>query len=587
MISGITKKTERLIAFFGRHKNYLVWGIIVTVLSNVIGMIAPWIVKLVIDQLKQEQATLDSLRLYAGLIVILAIASGFFRFFMRRTIIWSSRIFEYDVRNDFFQHLLVLPRSFYQKTPTGDIIARGSNDLEAIRMMAGPAVMQSMNSLITLTVSLTLMFVLSWKLTLIALSALPVISLFTYRLVMQIHVKFYRIQEHFSKMTAFVQENISGVKVVKAFNQEKSQIDDFAKLNKTYIDLNLSLARTRGLFFPLIFSMVGVIILLLTYFGGRQVISGSISLGTLVAFIFYLMHLVWPMIAVGWVVSLYQRGTASMDRIEKIMHRESEVADRGQMFGHKPSEGGIEIKNLSFSYPDDDREILKDISISIPSGKTVASVGPTGCGKTTLVNLILRTFKIPDGRIFVDGTDINKIALADLRKSVGYVPQETFLFSQSLKDNILFGLDNIPDDEVIRSADIAGIKDEIEEFPRGFDTIIGERGVTLSGGQKQRAALARAIIKKPPVLILDDAFSSVDTNTEEIILDRLKGVIESRTSIIISHRISTIKNADMIYVMDSGQIVASGNHDQLLETSAVYARIVELQTLQEKLGVTR
>jgi len=531
MKTGITKKIERLIAFFGRHRKYLVWGIIVTVLSNVIGMVAPWIVKVVIDQLKENRATVTNLRLFAGLIVILAIAAGIFRFFMRRTIIWSSRIFEYDVRNDFFRHLLDLPRSFYQKIPTGDIIARGSNDIEAIRMLAGPAVMQSMNSIISLSVAIVLMFVLSWKLTLIALSALPIISIFTYRLVMQIHWKFYRIQEHFSKMTAFVQENISGVKVVKAFNQEKSQIDAFAELNKTYIDLNLSLAKTRGLFFPLIFSMIGTIILLLIYFGGRQVISGTISLGTLVAFIFYLMHLVWPMIAVGWVVSLYQRGTASMDRIEKIMRRESEVADQGQMSGQKPSHGEIEIKNLTFSYPDDDRDILKDINIKIPSGKTVAIVGPTGCGKTTLVNLILRTFRIPDGRIFVDGTDINKIALADLRRSVGHVPQETFLFSQSLKDNITFGIDGIADIEVLRSAEIAGIKDEIEEFPKGFETIIGERGVTLSGGQKRRTALARAIVKKSPVLILDDAFSSVDTNTEEIILGRLKGVRPSRTPI--------------------------------------------------------
>jgi ATP-binding cassette subfamily B multidrug efflux pump len=276
-----------------------------------------------------------------------------------------------------------------------------------------------------------------------------------------------------------------------------------------------------------------------------------------------------------------------MERIEKIMQHQSEVADQGQMSEQKPSRGEIKIKNLSFSYPDDNREILKDINISIPSGKTVAIVGPTGCGKTTLVNLILRTFRIPDDKILIDGTDINKISLADLRKSVGYVPQETFLFSQSLKENILFGIDGLADSEVFTSAEIAGIKDEIEEFPKGFETIIGERGVTLSGGQKQRTALARAIIKKPPVLILDDAFSSVDTNTEEIILSRLRGVIESRTSIIISHRISTIKNADLIYVMDSGKIVASGNHDRLMETSEVYARIVELQTLQEQLEVTQ
>jgi len=585
MKKGFREKIERLLEHFRRHKSHIIWGIIVTVLSNAIGMVSPWIVKVAIDSLKENRATLGDLQTYAQLIIGLALLAGFFRFWMRRTIIWSSREFEYEVRNEFFAHLLKLPRSFYQETPTGDIIARGSNDVEATRLLAGPAVMQILNSFVSMSVALTLMFILSWKLSLIALVAFPVLAFMIYKFSTQVHQKFYKIQEHFSKMTSYVQENVSGTKVVKAYNQENNQTDDFEKLNKKYIKLNLSLAKTRGLFFPMIFTLVGLIILFLLYFGGRQVISGSISLGTLVAFIFYMMNLIWPMLAVGWIVSLYQRGTASLERIEKIMNRESEVADFTDMSSARPRKGKIEIKNLSFTYPNDDKPILKDINLEIPEGKTAAIVGPTGCGKTTLVNLLLRTFKIPDGNIFVDNTDINKIKLADLRKNIGYVPQETFLFSDSLNGNIAFGGDNFDENQIIKASFTAEIKDEIEEFPQGFKTIIGERGVTLSGGQKQRTALARAIIGKPPILILDDAFASVDTNTEEIILNRLRNVLTSRTSIIISHRISTIKNADLICVMENGQITDTGTHDELLKKSKIYARIVELQSLQDELEV--
>lgn len=583
MFTKFRKKLDRLIKHFKRHKKFIVWGVVVTILSNAIAMVSPWIVKLVIDHLRRNIATMGELRFYAGMIVVLSIGAGIFTFFRRRTIIWASRIFEFEVRNEFFMHLLRLPRSFYQQMTTGDIIAHGSNDVEAVRLLAGPAVMQSMNSIVSMVVALTLMFVLSWKLTLIALAGMPVLSFLTNRIGMRIHRKFYLIQEHFATMTSFVQENVSGVKVVKAYNQEKNQVEDFAKLNNTYIDLNLSLAKTRGIFMPSIFGVVGIIILLLLYFGGRQVISGTITLGTLVAFIFYLMNLIWPMLAVGWVVSLYQRGTASLNRIEKIMSRKSEVADHNVDSKAKPKQGEIEIRNLSFTYPEDDSLILKDISLKVPAGKTVAIVGPTGCGKTTLVNLLLRSFHIPDGKVFVDGMDINRIPLNNLRKTIGYVTQETFLFSQSLKDNIAFGLDKYADEDIMKASTVAGVKDEISEFPQGFDTVIGERGVTLSGGQKQRVSLARAIIGKPPILILDDAFSAVDTNTEEIILNRLKNVLETRTSIVISHRISTIKNADMICVMEQGRIIATGTHAELLRTSELYSHIVRLQSLEEEL----
>ncbi len=581
------EKLERLIAYFKRHKKYLYWGILVTILTNAITMVSPWIVKMAIDDLRQNAATYSQLRIYATLIVILAIGAGLFRFLMRRTIIWGSRIFEYEIRNDFFLHLLGMPRSFYQETRTGDIIARGSNDVEATRLLAGPAVMQIINSTVSISVALTLMFILSWKLTLITLTGFPILSLLTNRLGMKIHEKSYKIQQHFSTMTSYVQENVSGVKVVKSYNQEEDQIKNFAGLNKTYIDLNLSLARIRGLFMPSIYGVVGIIILLLLYFGGKQVINGTITLGTLVAFIFYLMSIMWPMLAVGWVVSLYQRGTASLERIEKIMRRKSEVADSDVDPNAKPEHGDIEIKDLTFSYPNDDQEVLKDVNLKIPSGKTVAIVGPTGCGKSTLVELLLRAYKVPDGKIYIDNIDLNKIPQANLRKAVGYVPQETFLFSQTLKENIAFGQEKLVESDVESAAEIAGIKEEISDFPRGFDTILGERGVTLSGGQKQRTALARAIIADPPILILDDAFSAVDTNTEELILRELKNVLKTRTSILISHRISTVKNADMICVMEEGRIEACGTHEELIEKSKLYAHIVELQSLEEELEAIR
>ena len=583
MKKSIKDKISRLLAYFGRHKKYLIWGIIVTILSNALSMVSPWVVKVAIDELENNRATHTDLQRFALIIVILAVAAGFFRFFMRRTIIWGSRLFEYEVRNDFFRHLLKLPRSFYQEMPTGDIIARSSNDIEAIRLLAGPAVMQIMNSAVSMSVALSLMLALSWQLSLIVVFSFPVLAYMINRMGTTIHRKFYLIQNHFSKMTAFVQENISGAKVVKAYNQQNNQIHDFAGLNKTYIDLNLSLAKTRGLFLPSIFAVVGVIYLVLLYFGGRQVIAGSISLGTLVAFLMYLGNLVWPMLAVGWVVSLYQRGTASLDRIEKIMERKSEVADQGRTEDIKKPTGNIKISDLNFAYPNDNNEILKDINLDIPGGSTLAIVGPTGCGKTTLVNLILRTFKIPDNSITIDGQDINKIKLDELRKSIGYVTQETFLFSDKLSENIAFGAEQVDLQKIDEASQIAAIRDEIDEFPHGLDTVIGERGVTLSGGQKQRTSLARAILNNPPILILDDAFSAIDTDTEEKILTRLKNVLETRTSIIISHRISTVKNADLICVMEDGRIAATGTHDSLLKDSELYARIVELQTLQEKL----
>jgi len=582
---GFLHKIIRLLDYFRRHRRYLIWGIVVTILSNAISMISPWIVKVAIDDLKANRATYDDLRLYATLVVIIALMAGLFMFFMRRTIIWGSRLFEYETRNDFFQKLLHLPRSFYMEMPTGDIIARASNDLEAVRMLAGPAVMQILNSFVSMSVALTLMFVLSWKLTLISLAGFPILSLVINRLGMIIFRRFYKIQEHFSKITGFVQENISGIKVVKAYNREQNQIDDFAALNHTYVRLNLALARIRGLTMPSISAIVGLIVLLLVYFGGRQVMAGAISLGTLVAFIFYLMNLIWPMLAVGWVVTLYQRGTASLERIEKIMNRPSEVADTSSMAPLARAQGKIEIKNLSFAYPGDSHTVLRNINLLIPAGSTAAIVGPTGCGKSTLANLLMRAFRVPDGTIFLDDLDINRIPLDSLRRNIGFVAQEPFLFSQTLKENISFGVDLPADEEIKKAAEIAGFREEAEAFPQGFDTLIGERGVTLSGGQKQRATLARAILGNPPVLVLDDAFSAVDTHTEEVILNRLKGVLASRTSLIISHRISTIKNADLIFVMENGAIMAAGTHEELLQKSLSYARMVELQSLEEKLEV--
>ncbi len=577
------KDIKRLFGYVKKYRKYFIAGAFAIVLTNTFQMIAPWLVKDAIESIEADKATSMSLLTDAVKIVAVALISGFFLFALRRTIIWASRYIEFDLKNELAAKLLELPRSFYNRTPTGDIIARISNDIEAVRMMVGPAIMHISNTLVAGAIALTLMVILSPKLTLIALLPFPILAYTFKKVAAFVYSLNYKIQTHFSTMSAFVQENLAGVRVVKAYNQEKNQSEDFDELNREYVDLNLKLARLQGLFHPIVALEVGIIMAIVIYFGGREVIADAMSLGVLVAFMLYLASLVWPVMAVGWTITLYQRGKASLHRIQKILEIKPDVRDTEKTREVGDLEPEIKFNNLSFIYPGTERLILKDVSLEIPAGKTTALVGRTGSGKSTIVELIIRNYQIPDDKLEIGGVDINTIPLGKLRKMIGYVPQESFLFSDKLDENIALGMDVVDRDEVKKAAVRSGLAGDVEGFPKGYDTVIGERGVTLSGGQKQRTALARAIIRDPDILILDDAFSAVDTATEDKILSGLDDVMSTRTTILVSHRVSTIKKADLIHVIDEGCVIDSGSHESLLSTCELYADIVRRQELEEQL----
>jgi ATP-binding cassette subfamily B multidrug efflux pump len=577
------KNLSRVYDYVRRYRRYYIAGAIAIILTSAFGLIAPWLVKDAIETLEKGTATRETLFIYALKVVGVSLASGFFMFFLRRTIIWASRIIEYDLKNELSEHLLSLPRSFYNATRTGDIIARLSNDVEAVRMMVGPGIMQFSNTVVAGSIALVLMIILSPKLTLYALLPFPILAFTFKKIATLMYTISYKIQTHFSVLSAYVQENASGVRVVKAYNQEQSQIEEFDGLNKEYVQLNLKLAKYMGLFQPVVAFEVGLILVIVLYFGGRLVIADSLSLGVLVAFMLYLMMLVWPVMAIGWTITLYQRGLASLTRIEKILNVVPEVRDTSKTKPVDRLKPEIRFTNLSFAYPGTDRTVLHDISMHIPEGQVTALVGRTGCGKSTLIELIVRGYQVEDGKITIGGKEINSIPLAQLRGMVGYVPQESFLFSDSLYENISFGLPEIDRKVSESSARLSHLDVDVAGFPDGFETIIGERGVTLSGGQKQRTALARAIARNPDILILDDAFSAVDTSTEEQILTGLEAVMTSRTTILVSHRISTIRRADLIYVIDEGRVIDSGTHVGLLSSCQLYADIVSKQELEEQL----
>jgi ATP-binding cassette subfamily B protein len=581
------KSLKRVFGYLGKYRRYLYAGAVAIVLTSLFSLTVPWLIKDAIESLEAGTATRESMLGYGLAVVVAALLGGFFMFFLRRTIIWASRMIERDIKNELVDQLLKLPRSYYNKTRTGDIIARLSNDVEAVRLMVGPGIMQFSNTVVMGSIAVVLMTILSPKLTLIAMLPFPILAFTFKKVAARVYTLFYSIQEHFSTLTAFVQENISGVRVVKAYNQEESQIDDFGDLNDEYIRLNLKFARLQALFQPIVGLEVGLILVIVLFFGGRFVIEDSMTLGILVAFMLYLMMLVWPVMAIGWTITLYQRGMASLKRIESILDIVPEVRDAENMKDVGRIEPEIRFHNLSFAYPDMDRDVLRNINLHIPAGKTTAIVGRIGCGKSTLLDLIVRAYRIDDGGIEIGGIEINAISLDRLREMVGYVPQESFLFSDTLYENISFGLPEVDREASERAALLAQLDGDVRDFPDGYETFIGERGVTLSGGQKQRTALARAIARDPDILILDDAFSAVDTATEELILAGLESVMASRTTIIVSHRISTIKKADLIHVLEDGCLIDSGTHGDLITTCPLYADIVERQKLAEQLEKLR
>lgn len=574
---------KRIFSYLKKYRRYLYAGGIAILLTNAFSMLTPWLIKDAIESLEAGRATSQSLLIHSAAIVGAASLGGFFMFFLRRTIIWASRIIEFDLKNELVAQLFKLPKSFYNTTRTGDIISRLSNDIEAIRMMIGPGVMHFSNTIVAGSIAIAVMATLSPKLTLVALLPFPILAFTFKKVAALVYALSYKIQVHFSAMSAFVQENISGVRVVKAYNQERSQEAEFDDLNKDYIGLNLKLARLQGLFQPVVALEVGIILTIVLYFGGRLVISESLTLGVLVAFMLYLMMLVWPVMAIGWTVTLYQRGMASLKRIQSILEIVPEIKDTPRAKKHESIEPEIVLDNVTFRYPGTDRVVLDNVNIKIPSGKTTAFVGRTGSGKSTIIELMVRTYQVEDNKILIGGHDINSIKLTQLRKLIGYVPQESFLFSDSIYENISFGLPEVDREAAERAALLAQLSPDVEDFPDRYETVVGERGVTLSGGQKQRTALARAIARNPKILILDDAFSAVDTATEELILDDIDDVMKSRTTILVSHRISTVRRADLIYVIDDGQVIDRGTHAHLLEKCELYADIVNRQELEEQL----
>ena len=538
--------------------------------------------KLVFDDLEQT-ITPQRVFLYALLIFGVALGGGGIFFAQRRIVNGVARRIEYHLRSDFFTHLQKLSAAYYNNVGTGDLMARATSDMNAVRMVLSNAIMFAADGVVFFVMALIIMLQIDVTLTLLVVLPYPILALLIRELGKRIYKSYERIQESYSAMNTKVQENLSGVRAVKAYTLEKSEIERFRQLNEEFVDRNRAQIRLITIFFPLFRFLPGIGILVLLWLGGTHVIEGKITFGDFVSFLFYLMILVRPMLRLGFVVNAFERGAASMGRISQILDEQPEIFDDENVRRDiKSIQGDIEFRNLNFAYHDGPI-VLKNINLKLDRGKTVAIVGPTGCGKTTLVNLLPCIYKAERGMIFIDGVDIWDIPLQVLRSNIGFVEQEPFLFSGSLRNNIAYGVENVSDiqvKEVARTTDLLG---QIEEFPDGLDTYLGERGITISGGQKQRTALARAIAIHPRILIMDSAFANVDTHTEDTILKRLKDVMAEPTTIIISHRISTVKSADLIVVMKDGEIVERGTHEILLERNGVYAGIYEKQLLQEEL----
>jgi len=575
------KKFKDLILLVLRYKREIIFGLISLFIVDIAHLIMPLIIRGTIDSLALGIATGPLLTKYALYIIALALIGAFFRYLWRYYIIGSSRKVEQYLRNKLFFHLQSLSASFFDRTKTGDLMARSINDIDAVRMATGPGVARLVDAILFFVFSLAFMLRISPALTLYTVIPLSFTTIIVTIFGKRIHNRFEKVQKGFADITEQVRESLSGIREIKAFVQEKGKIKEFRKVNEEFVAKNMSLVKVWGMFFPLIMLIGGLATAMVILFGGRKVILNEVSLGSMVAFSTYLGMLTWPLMSIGWVVNLVQRGSASMGRINKILLISPEIKDEEDAI-KMDIQGKIEYRHLSFAYPDRKRLALKNIDLLIEPGVRLGIVGKVGSGKTTLIQLLLRVYDPPSGHLFIDNVDIRKISLSSLRKDIGVVPQESILFSTSIRENIAFGNSEISEEEIIEIAKRCKIYEEIKEFPQGLDTIVGERGITLSGGQKQRIALARAIVMNPRVLILDDAFSSVDTETEEAILQNLKEIMRNRTSIIISQRISSVKNLDFIIVLDEGEIVERGTHEELLNLNGIYANLYERQKIAKE-----
>jgi ATP-binding cassette, subfamily B, multidrug efflux pump len=573
-----------LFPYLKKYRGRYLLGTICVFFNNGIWILFPLVIRRAINDLTTPTVTPHMLMVHSLSLLAVAGAKGVFQFLTRWIVIGVSREIEFDLRNDLFLHLEGLSYGFYQRTRTGDIMARATNDLNAVRMLLGPAIMYSANTIVFTAGALAFMVSISPRLTLYAFLPLPIVSIVIQYFGRRIHERFERIQAMFSDISARAQENFSGVRVIRAYVQEEAEVAGFEKSNREYIARSLKLVRLMGMLWPTLETMLGLAIVLVLWLGGREVLNGRINVGDFVAFNTYMVQLTWPVIALGWVINIFQRGTASLSRIHQLMQEPSEITDAAGVRSATDRElkGDIEFRNLNFAYGG--VPVLHGINLQIPAGTSLAIVGPTGSGKTTLVSLIPRIYDAAPGAVLIDGKPVREYALADLRRNIGFVPQETFLFSETIRENIAFGVQNATDEEVRWAAEAANIASDIESFPDQYKTVVGERGITLSGGQKQRTAIARALIRNPRILVLDDALSSVDTQTEDKILNHLRAVMQGRTTIFISHRVSTVRNADRIAVLHGGRIVELGTHDELLTRNGYYTDLYNKQLLEEELA---
>lgn len=587
------KPLWRLNKYLYKYKGLILLGIVFTVISNIFVIIPAQLVRLAIDYVVEsfsiyrplaqggmgvqaQDIFLKFVVVFGVLILVMALLRGVFLFFIRQTLIIMSRKVEYDMKNEIYDHYQRLPLSFYRKNSTGDLMARITEDVSRVRMYLGPAIMYGLNLLVLFPLVITYMITVNPMLTLYSLLPLPVLSLSIYYVNNMINERSEKIQRSLSGLSTFVQEAFSGIRVLKAFVRESDSANDFATASEDYKVKSIRLTKVNALFFPIIMALVGVSTIITVYVGGLQVIRGEIGYGVIAEFILYVNMLTWPVTSLGWVTSIVQRAAASQTRINEFLDEKNDITSTDEI--RADIHGTVEVENLSFVYPDSGITALKDVSFRIEEGQTLGIIGTTGSGKSTIANLLMRMYDPTSGVIKVDGSPISSFPISDLRRQIGYVPQDVFLFSDTIGNNIAFGIEEADPKIIERAAKDADVYQNIIDFPKGFETMLGERGITLSGGQKQRVSIARAIAKEPRILILDDCLSAVDTKTENVILTALKNIMENRTSIIISHRVSSAKLADQIIVLDDGKVIERGNHSSLMRQKGVYAELYEKQT---------